>query len=139
MIASLTGVCVCGREYSDHYSMPTIDPDALFCSKYANDRYAPRPATPMTAEARVAANGIRDPLTLKQSTERVTTLANLGYTEAIVVTDLLARVKKLEAEIQELRTAAAHPWFCPDCGPGVAIDEDGCCATCGEDAVEEKT
>lgn len=24
--------------------------------------------------------------------------------------------------------------FCVQCGPNVAIDEDGCCATCGADA-----
>jgi hypothetical protein len=87
---------------------------------------------------RVAWRSQRLALAAGGRTERVTTLANLGYTEAIVVIDLLARVKKLEAEIRELRTAAARPWSCPDCGPGVAIDEDGCCATCGEDAVEEK-
>lgn len=21
--------------------------------------------------------------------------------------------------------------FCPECGPNVALDQDGCCATCG--------
>lgn len=26
---------------------------------------------------------------------------------------------------------------CPDCGPGVAADEDGCCANCGADCVIE--
>ena len=25
--------------------------------------------------------------------------------------------------------------WCPQCGPGVNIDEDGCCAQCGADAV----
>jgi len=24
-------------------------------------------------------------------------------------------------------------WLCPECGPGARVDEDGCCATCGED------
>lgn len=27
--------------------------------------------------------------------------------------------------------------WCPSCGPDVAIDEDGCCAMCGADAVGE--
>jgi hypothetical protein len=27
----------------------------------------------------------------------------------------------------------ANRWHCPDCGTGVAADEDGCCATCGRD------
>lgn len=27
----------------------------------------------------------------------------------------------------------ARTW-CPQCGPGVPIDEDGCCATCGATA-----
>lgn len=26
-------------------------------------------------------------------------------------------------------------WNCPECGPHVAVDEDGCCSTCGADAV----
>ena len=25
-------------------------------------------------------------------------------------------------------------WRCRFCGPGVAVDEDGCCAQCGADA-----
>lgn len=28
-------------------------------------------------------------------------------------------------------------WRCPDCGPGIAVDEDGCCATCGRDCTWE--
>ena len=28
----------------------------------------------------------------------------------------------------------AH-WNCPECGPHVAVDEDGCCSTCGADCV----
>ena len=29
-------------------------------------------------------------------------------------------------------------WFrCPDCGPRIAVDEDGCCTMCGADAVAE--
>jgi len=25
--------------------------------------------------------------------------------------------------------------FCPECGPNVGVDEDGCCASCGHDAM----
>jgi hypothetical protein len=25
--------------------------------------------------------------------------------------------------------------FCPECGPNVSIDEDGCCVTCGATAI----
>lgn len=38
-----------------------------------------------------------------------------------------------------LRDASADPArnasWCPQCGPDVACDEDGCCVTCGADAV----
>ncbi len=27
-----------------------------------------------------------------------------------------------------------HRFDCPECGKGIAVDEDGCCRTCGEDA-----
>jgi hypothetical protein len=33
-----------------------------------------------------------------------------------------------------------EPWtgtWCAQCGPDVAIDEDGCCSTCGGEAVGE--
>jgi hypothetical protein len=83
--------------------MPTIDPSALFCSKYGSGRYTPQPRTAMTPEERIAANGIGDPLTVEQSIARVRHLAALGYTESIVVNHLLARVEKLEAEIREFR------------------------------------
>jgi poly-beta-hydroxyalkanoate depolymerase len=33
--------CVCGREKHDHYSIPTLDRDALFCSKWCGARYVP--------------------------------------------------------------------------------------------------
>ena len=29
---------------------------------------------------------------------------------------------------------SGRAWRCPDCGPGVRVDEDGCCVTCGADA-----
>jgi hypothetical protein len=34
--------CVCGRKSSDHYSIPTLDRDALFCTKRSGHRYVPR-------------------------------------------------------------------------------------------------
>lgn len=34
---------------------------------------------------------------------------------------------------QALSDPAPERFTCPDCGPGVATDEDGCCATCGAD------
>ena len=33
------------------------------------------------------------------------------------------------------RSAMAEAWKCSTCGLGIAVDEDGCCATCGRDAV----
>ena len=48
---------------------------------------------------------------------------------------------------QVKRAKAAYPtrlstldewWRCPDCGPGVAADEDGCCANCGADLEIER-
>lgn len=42
--------------------------------------------------------------------------------------DLLAAADLLEGE-------AVVWWsFCPECGPNVPIDEDGCCVTCGATA-----
>ncbi len=38
------------------------------------------------------------------------------------------------AEALAAKLDQAAPWVCPDCGPNVCIDEDGCCATCGADA-----
>ena len=34
--------CVCGRKSSDHYSIPMLDPDALFCTKRSGHRYVPQ-------------------------------------------------------------------------------------------------
>jgi hypothetical protein len=34
-----------------------------------------------------------------------------------------------------MRTLRPSRFDCPACGPGIAVDEDGCCATCGADAV----
>ena len=32
---------------------------------------------------------------------------------------------------------ARQVWTCPECGPCVAADEDGCCAMCGADCKAE--
>ncbi len=46
---------------------------------------------------------------------------------------LLAENKRLRAQLNE-----AAPWSCPNCGPNVKVDEDGCCATCGRDAARDE-
>lgn len=40
-----------------------------------------------------------------------------------------------EGERLKKLLAKAAPWTCPECGPHVMVDEEGCCATCGADAV----
>jgi hypothetical protein len=47
---------------------------------------------------------------------------------------------RLRAELARLSEIIARiaPCRCPTCGPGVRIDEDGCCATCGSDTVWAK-
>ena len=32
------------------------------------------------------------------------------------------------------RVSKYFPW-CPQCGPGLSVDEDGCCMICGADAM----
>jgi rubrerythrin len=46
-------------------------------------------------------------------------------------------LRRVTAERDALRAtlAVAAPWVCPECGPHVRVDEDGCCATCGADVV----
>ena len=39
------------------------------------------------------------------------------------------KVKGLQAKLDRVA-----PCVCPECGPNVAVDEDGCCVTCGADA-----
>ena len=50
---------------------------------------------------------------------------------------LVAHRAVMEQERDRLREVVRtlKPWDCPDCGPMIRIDEDGCCATCGRDAV----
>lgn len=33
------------------------------------------------------------------------------------------------------RSPNPNRFDCVDCGPGIGIDEDGCCSTCGKDAI----
>jgi hypothetical protein len=44
------------------------------------------------------------------------------------------------ATAQRLRrmVRAFCPMDCPDCGPYVLVDEDGCCVTCGSDAIDSR-
>ena len=49
-----------------------------------------------------------NPLTLEQAIIRVTQLANLGYTESIVLNDLRIRVEKMETELSLMRESAAR-------------------------------
>ncbi len=49
-----------------------------------------------------------------------------------------AAVLRAEAAERALAEAVKHldliaPMVCPECGPHRAIDEDGCCVTCGAD------
>lgn len=39
-----------------------------------------------------------------------------------------------EEALRKLLVAFPYVWVCQECGPVVAVDEDGCCSTCGEDA-----
>ena len=38
------------------------------------------------------------------------------------------------AQALAAKLAQAAPWVCPECGPHIRIDEDGCCVTCGRTA-----
>jgi len=47
----------------------------------------------------------------------------------------LPHIKAAEPSRSELPAVLPHETVtCPECGPGIRIDEDGCCATCGADA-----
>ena len=58
--------------------------------------------------------------------------------------DLAATVEALHAEVERLRAAyerleaaagRASETLCPECGPAVQVDEDGCCVCCGNGAM----
>jgi len=36
---------------------------------------------------------------------------------------------------RQSETTAANRFDCPECGRAIGVDEDGCCRTCGQDAV----
>jgi len=45
--------------------------------------------------------------------------------------------EEIDRLTEALQTAMALPpnrFDCPECGPAIAVDEDGCCRTCGADA-----
>lgn len=45
--------------------------------------------------------------------------------------DAIGAYRLLAEAVSEADTRM--PMMCPECGPHVRIDEDGCCATCGRD------
>lgn len=68
------------------------------------------------------------------------------------VDDVRAEVERLQVEFEEkiallddqnaaevaalrARLCEMAPWSCPCCGDHIKVDEDGCCASCGEDAL----
>lgn len=57
--------------------------------------------------------------------------------------DVLVHICKLcgavYSEIKFLPPPREKVWMCPTCGPGIAADEDGCCASCGADGVIMET
>lgn len=46
-----------------------------------------------------------------------------------------ATIRRLRRELREARRKPTT--LCVDCGPNVAVDEDECCALCGNGAVGE--
>ena len=48
------------------------------------------------------------------------------------VMDLLRSLSDVERPQEQ--TARRYHFVCPECGPNVAVDEDGCCRMCGGDA-----
>lgn len=51
--------------------------------------------------------------------------------------ELAAAVDALDKWAKERAAESAGSFTCPTCGPHVKADEDGCCATCGEDCKME--
>ncbi len=48
------------------------------------------------------------------------------------------QLKAAQEEIRRLQGFGQEEWrgtLCPECGPSVRVDEDGCCSTCGIDAM----
>lgn len=48
------------------------------------------------------------------------------------------QVKQAKAQYPTRISTLDEWWRCPECGPGVAGDEDGCCANCGADLEIER-
>lgn len=52
--------------------------------------------------------------------------------------ELEAENAELKASVKMLQGFSQEEWrgtLCPECGPSVPVDEDGCCTTCGIDAM----
>lgn len=69
-------------------------------------------------------------------------LAESGHAASLRLSRILLRLHKAEqetgdlrAENERLKAERLRPcrFDCVDCGRGVAVDEDGCCVTCGHD------
>src|SRR6187551_828939 len=56
------------------------------------------------------------------------------------VEGLMLAKRKSASEIRRLKKHLdlIAPMICPECGPHRAIDEDGCCVTCGADCTAKK-
>lgn len=48
--------------------------------------------------------------------------------------ELIAEVARLRAALSPSSSPRSNRFDCPHCGRGIAVDEDGCCRTCGNDA-----
>ena len=51
------------------------------------------------------------------------------YAPEMLAEDQQETIARLEGKLDK-----AAPWSCPECGPHVKVDEDGCCIHCGHDA-----
>ena len=82
--------------------------------------------------------GHRDGLALKLDAERKTIRA-LTEERAILAASDRGAWERLKVPYEPPRSERKSPargyWTCPDCGPHVKADEDGCCVTCGTDCV----
>jgi len=58
----------------------------------------------------------------------------LGYYEASAEEARVA-IHQLAKLAEAFERACPVAWICPECGPFIKVDEDGCCASCGADAV----
>jgi len=97
-----------------------LPPDVLVCA--CDDDGKPITAHREVGEAR-AARSVKAPPCIDENGE--TLVGYVGHPRG-------------ERSRPELPAVLPHETVtCPECGPGIRIDEDGCCATCGVDATVE--